>query len=491
MRELEELLGMVLAAVLLAAAARRAGAPYPVFLALGGALLAFAPGTPSFTLPPQLALALFIAPVLLDAAHDASPRDLKDNWAPLMGLVVVAVSLTTVAVALVARALVPDMPLAAAVALGALVSPPDAAAATAVLRPLRPPHRILTMLEGESLLNDASSLLIYRLAVGAVAANGFAMGSVAPAFLLAVVGSLVAGPVLAALLMSFMSRVEHVPTSIILQFVTTFGVWILAERIGLSGVLTMVCYAITIARSTPARIPARIRIPTFAVWDTVVFALNILAFIFIGLHVRPILGSLKPANHGQYLVVAAAVLLTVILVRFAWHMSFNLVVRWRDREHGFHPPRPMLRPSVGSGLVISWAGMRGIVSLAAAMALPSAFPYRDLIVLTAFFVVLGTLVIQGLTLKPLLRALDLHDDDPVGREVIAARQRALHAGLATFANDRSPMGDAIRKEFKIRLASEYFQDSDGRAPGSRRFAALLSGGSPGRSRHAYRSGNRR
>ena len=179
---------------MLAAAARRVGAPYPVFLALGGALLAFLPVAPSFTLPPELALALFVAPVLLDAAYDASPRDLKDNWVPVTSLVVVAVGLTTVAVAVVARALVPAMPWAPAIALGAVVAPPDAVAATAVLRQLRPPHRILTILEGESLLNDASALLIYRLAVGAVAANGFSIGDVAPAFLLAVVGSLVVGP---------------------------------------------------------------------------------------------------------------------------------------------------------------------------------------------------------------------------------------------------------------------------------------------------------
>ena len=196
MRELEVLIGLILAATLLAAAARRVGAPYPVFLALGGALLAFVPGAPSFTVPPELALALFVAPILLDAAYDASPRDLRDNWAPVTGLVVVAVGLTTIAVAVVARALMPAMPWAPAIALGAVVAPPDAAAATAVLRQLRPPHRILTILEGESLLNDASALLIYRLAVGAVAANGFSIGAVAPTFLFAVVGSVVVGPAL-------------------------------------------------------------------------------------------------------------------------------------------------------------------------------------------------------------------------------------------------------------------------------------------------------
>ena len=451
MHQLEQLLILFVAAVILAAGARRVGAPYPVFLALGGALLAFLPAAPSFTLPPELALALFVAPMLLDAAYDASLRDLKDNWAPVTSLVVCAVGLTTIAVAVVARAIVPSMPWAPAIALGAIVAPPDAVAATAVLRQLRPPHRILTILEGESLLNDATALLIYRLAIGAVAADGFSMGAVAPAFLLAVAGSLVVGPALGWVALQLFDRVRHVPTSIILQFVTTFGVWLFAEHLGLSAVLTMVCYAVTVARTSPAQTPARTRIPTYAVWETAVFALNILAFIFIGLQIRPILESLEAADRGQYFAVAGAVLVTVIVVRLAWHMAFNGVVRWRDRRFGFHPPRPMLRPTVGSGLLISWSGMRGIVSLAAAMALPTAFPYRDLIVLTAFCVVLGTLVIHGLTLKPLLRALDLRDDDPVGREVRAARERALGAGLASVAQDTSPAARSVRHELTVHL----------------------------------------
>ena len=188
MRELEQLLGLFVAAVILASAARRIGAPYPVFLALGGALLAFVP-LASFTLPPELALALFVAPILLDAAYDASLRDLRDNWAPVTGLVIFAVGFTTAVVAVVIRTLIPTMPWGPAIVLGAVVAPPDAVAATAVLRQLRPPHRILTILEGESLRNDASALLLYRLAVGAVATNGFSIGAVAPTFLLAVAGS--------------------------------------------------------------------------------------------------------------------------------------------------------------------------------------------------------------------------------------------------------------------------------------------------------------
>jgi CPA1 family monovalent cation:H+ antiporter len=463
MWELEQLLALFVAAVILAAAARRVGAPYPVFLALGGALLAFLPVAPSFTLPPELALALFVAPILLDAAYDASLRDLKDNWAPVTGLAILAVGFTTAAVAVVVRTLIPAMPWAPAIALGAVVAPPDAVAATAVLRQLRPPHRLLTILEGESLFNDASALLIYRLAVGAVAMQGFSIAAVAPTFLLAVAGSLVAGPVLGWLALRLFDRVQHVPTAIILQFATTFGIWILAEYIGLSGVLTMVCYAITVAQTGPERTPARIRIPTYAVWETVVFALTILAFIFIGLQIRPILDSLQPADRRRYFVAAGAVLLTVIVVRIAWHMSFNAIIRWRDRRFGFHPPRPMLRPTVGSGLIISWAGMRGIVSLAAALALPPAFPYRDLIVLTAFAVVLGTLTIQGLTLKPLLRALDLHDDDPVGRELRAARERALDAGLASFAHDESPVAAAVRQELTAHLTPKQPETQAGDA----------------------------
>jgi monovalent cation/hydrogen antiporter len=449
MRELEQILAMFAAAVLLAAAARKAGAPYPVFLAIGGALLAFVPGAPSITLPPELVLALFVAPVLLDAAFDASLRDLRDNWAVLVGLVVFAVGLTTAAVAVVAHALVPGMPWAAAVALGAIVAPPDAVAATAVLRALHPPQRILTVLEGESLLNDASALLIYRVAVGAATASSFSLVGMAPSLVIAVLGSLLAGPALAWI----MERVQHIPTAIILQFVGTFTVWLLAEHAGLSGVLTTVCFAMALARNAPARISARVRIPTNAVWATVIFALNIFAFIFIGLQIRPIVAALPSAVLREYLLVAAAVLVTVIVVRIAWHMSFNAGMRWRDRRFGFHPPRPMLRPTVGSGLVISWAGMRGIVTLAAALALPTGFPSRDLIVLTAFSVVLGTLVLQGLTLKPLLRSLALRDGDPVAEELRTARDRVLASALSDLPAGASAAIDMVRKNFKVRLGN--------------------------------------
>ena len=201
-------------------------------------------------------------------------------------------------------------------------------------------------------------------------------------------------------------------------------------------------------------------------------------------------------TRGRYFAVAGAVLLTVIVVRIAWHMSFNAVVRWRDRRFGFHPPRPMLRPTVGSGLVISWAGMRGIVSLAAALALPAAFPFRDLIVLTAFSVVLGTLVIQGLTLKPLLRALDLRDDDPVGREVArGARTRAARRPGERSPTTTSPVAEAVRQEFTAHLAVDV-PDADGRRRSARVahgeiHRAGARGGAAGGARHARQRRDRR
>jgi monovalent cation/hydrogen antiporter len=456
----EWVLAILLGAVLLSVLAKRVGVPYPALLALGGAVVALVPGAPRIELEPELALALFLAPVLLDAAYDTSPRDLRDNWLPVTCLVLIAVGLTTVAVAAVARALT-GMPWAAAIALGAIVAPPDAAAATAVLRQVRLPHRILTILEGESLLNDASALLIYRAAVAAAAAGTFTFTDAAPTLALSIIGSIIAGPLLALGFLKVMAWIRQsgdTPMAIILQFVGTFGVWLLADRIGLSGILTIVTYAITIARQAPASTPAQLRIPSYAVWETAVFVLNVLAFVLIGLQIGPIVESLDPAQRMTYFAVAAAVLLTVILVRVAWVMSYNTVVRWRIRRVGFHPPRPMTPPTVKGGIIISWCGMRGIVTLATALALPGgetgpAFPYRDLIVFTAFAVVFGTLIIQGLTLRPLLLKLDLRDDDPVGREVAQARVGAYRAALASLDGATSPLAKALRIELEAALST--------------------------------------
>ena len=447
----EWILALLLGAVLLSALARRIGAPYPALLALGGAAVALAPGAPRLELEPELILALFIAPVLLDAAYDSSLRDLKDNWRPVSSLVLVAVCLTTLGVAVVAKALFPAMPWPAAIALGAIVAPPDAVAALAVLRQIQPPHRILKILEGESLLNDASALLIYRLAVGATA-GGFSLAHAAPTFALVAVGSVVAGYGLARLGSVLFRPVTDVPSSVIIQFVATFGVWILAERLKLSGVITIVVYGVTSAWRPGKPMAARLRIPSFAVWESVTVVLNVLAFTLIGLQIRPILEALSYRERQEYLGAALIILATVIGVRIAWVMTYNSLVRLKNHLFGLRVARPSMAPPTSrGGLLIAWCGMRGMVTLAAALALPAHFPYRDFILLTAFAVVLGTLVIQGMTLKPLLKLLRLPDDDPVRKELKLARAMALKAALAELDGDDSEAAQALRREYDAAL----------------------------------------
>ena len=294
-------LALLLVAVLLAGLARRLEVPYPALLALAGAGLAFLPFAPEITIEPELALALFVAPVLLDAAFDTSPRDLKRYALSLASLALVAVVLTTAAVALVGWKLA-GLPVAAAIALGAIVAPPDAAAAAAVLGQFRPPRRLMAILQGESLLNDATALLIYRMAVTA-AAGSLVLSSAAPMIALSALGSLVAGYCLARLFLVAIARVRDPATATILQFVSTFGVWILADRIGLSAIITMVIYAITLARSAPRRTPARNRISSYSVWETAVLVLNVLAFMLMGLQARPILSRLSEESRLEALRV--------------------------------------------------------------------------------------------------------------------------------------------------------------------------------------------
>lgn len=456
---------LLLGAVVLSAVARRIGVPYPSFLALGGIAIAFAPHAPAISLDPNLALALFVAPVLLDAAYDTSLRDLLANWLPVGGLVFGAVIVTTAAVAIVAHALVPDMPWGAAIALGAIVAPPDAAAATAVLRQVRLPHRLLVVLEGESLLNDATALLIYRAAVGAVVSGGFSLAHALPVSLLVIVGSVVAGMSMAWVQLRLTARITEFTTSVVLQFVGTFGVWILAERLHLSGILTVVAFAITVARRAPLVMPARLRVPSYAVWEAVVFILNVLAFLLIGLQIGPIWKHLSGPQRRSYLTVALAVLTTTIVTRFVWVFAYKAATRRRSQaEHG-----GSFGGMVRGGFVLSWCGMRGIVTLAAALALPGAdgdggkpFPYRDLILLAAFSVVIGTLVLQGFTLRPILARIRLTADESVEREVNQARRRALQAALDELRGEDAPAAAYVRREYEEALRQAAA--ADGRVP---------------------------
>ena len=361
MQVFEVVIALLLGGAALAAIARHFGAPYPALVALAGAALALIPGTPTLVLDPELALALFVAPVLVDAAFDASARDMRVNWRPIASLALGAVALTIVVVAVVARLLVPDMPWAAAIALGAIVAPPDAAAATTVLKQLRPPNRLLVILEGESLFNDASALLVYRLAVGATM-TGFISGwSVIPMLLVVTAGSVVLALVLSRLSLMVIVRISDVSTAVIVQFCGAFFVWILAEQLKLSGIITTVVFAMAASRRAPELIPARLRIQSWAVWEVAVFVLNVLAFILVGFQLKSILARLEEATGLRYAIFAAAVCVVVILARIAWVTGAAAFSRWRCRPSvdGAPGPRDAVALDRRSAAVVGWCGMRG------------------------------------------------------------------------------------------------------------------------------------
>ncbi len=416
--------------------------------ASGGALLAFVPASPSWTLEPKLALALFVAPVLMDAAYDASLRDLRANWLPIGTLVIAAVGVTTATVAVLVHWWLPDMPWPAAVALGAIVAPPDAAAATAVLRQVKLPYRLMKILEGESLLNDASALLIYRIAVATLAMEHLSWGEFGSSVALVLLGSLAAGYLCGRIWFLALPRFNDAPSAIIVQFVSVFTVWIVAEHLGLSGILTIVVYAIVLARTAPARMPARLRVPAYAVWETAVFILNVLAFILIGMQLRPIWTRLDDAVRLQYCEIAASVLAAVILARIVWIAIYGTSARALAARGWLGASRALRLPTIKGGVIVSWCGMRGIVTLAAAFALPESFPYRDLILLTAFAVVLGSLVVQGLTLRPLIVALRLKEDGFMAGEVARARGAAYRAALEEIEDDPSEEAELLRLEYR-------------------------------------------
>lgn len=434
---------LLLIAVALTAVSRRLEIPYPSLLALAGVGIAFVPGAPTIEIDPELALALFIAPVLLDAAYDTSLRDLNRYRLPLVALALGAVIFTTAVVAFVGWKMA-GLPIAAAIALGAIVAPPDAVAASAVLGQFKVPHRITAILQGESLLNDATALLIYRLAVSATLGS-IMLSNAIPTILLSTIGSLVAGYLLGRFSLLTLTRIEDAASSTVVQFAGTFGVWILADRLGLSAIITIVVYAMTIARTAPRLMSARRRVSTYSVWESAVFVLNVLAFVLMGLQARSIVGRLAGEGQAEAFVFAATVLAVVIVSRLVWVMSYGVIIRWLARFGSEDQGRDA--PTLRGGVLVGWCGMRGLVTLVAAFALPADFPGRDPIVLAAFAVVLGTLVLQGMTLKPLLRWLNLDPDSTVDREVAQARVAIMEAALSVLSGKTSNAAAAVREQY--------------------------------------------
>jgi len=442
----ESLLALLAIAIVLLQLSRRIAVPYPALLAAAGVALGLVPGAPTIALDPHTALALFIAPVLIDAAFDFPAAAIRRLWRPLVALAVVAVLLSAGAVTGIGM-VAAGLPFYAALALGAIVAPPDAAAATAILGSVRMPRRTVAVLKGESLLNDASALLLFSTAI-LVQRHGGLDAELALRVGIAAPGGVLLGFLLALLMRRVMPLVSGTLSGNILQFVSGFGAWIVAERLGLSAVLCLVTFAMTMARSAGLTTPPRARIHDYAVWETAVFLLNVLAFLLMGFQARTIVGAMSPDRLLEAARFALIVVTCLILVRMAWVLLYNRLARRYPRLRGDDQP-----VSLRQGILVGWCGMRGLVTLATAFALPSHFPQRDLIVLTAFAVVLGTLVVQGLTLVPLVRWLRLDGEDGLAKELAEARADMAQAALAALEGQSGAAAEHWRYGFETKRQS--------------------------------------
>jgi CPA1 family monovalent cation:H+ antiporter len=447
MPSVEIVLGLLLAVTALALLARRAHVPYPILLVLGGLVLGFVPGLRPVQLDPDVVFLIFLPPLITAAGWYTSVRDLKANRRAIGLLSIGLVLFTTVAVAAVAHALIPDLGWGPALVLGAIVSPTDAIAATAIMERLGAPHRIVALLEGESLLNDASGLVAYRFALAAVVTGGFSIWVAGAQFLISVVVGAAIGLAVGWTLVQVWRRIDDPLLGIVLSFLAPYAAYLSADRVfHVSGVLAVAVAGIYAGRRSSEVISAAARVQAVAVWDLVIFILNGLAFILIGLQLRQVLAGLRGESAWELALYGVAISLAVIVGRFVWIFPATYLPRFVSRRVRRRDPYPSWR----SVVVVAWAGMRGVVSLAAALSIPltiaggASFPHRDLILFLTFCVILVTLVVQGLTLPLVLRGLGVAADGSEVREEARARFQAVDAAmnrLEELAN-QNEAGDA-------------------------------------------------
>lgn len=429
MATFELLLGLVAFCVALAMLAQRLDMPVAVPLVLGGMALAFVPGLPAIELDPELALALFLPPLLQVSAYRTDWPAFRSNLRPILLLAVGAVFFSAAAVALVAKLMVPGLPWWAAVALGAIVAPPDAVAASSVLKKFKLPKRIVVVLEGESLINDASSLVLYRFAVAAVAAGTVSYGQGALQFVGMAAGGALVGWLVGRAAIWVFAQLEDTLLDITLSLLAGFAAYLAAEAAQASGVLAAVACGLVLGRQQHAEFTARTRLELNAVWGFVEFLLASLVFMLIGLQLRGIVDRLADYDWTRLALLGMAVSAVLIASRFAWVMS----TAWLPRVLSARLRRADPMPPWSQLTVLSWAGMRGVVSLAAALALPAKFPGRDLIVFLAFCSIFATLVLQGTTLGWLVRRLGVVEPETVRQEPDTVQARADIAGAALDA----------------------------------------------------------
>ena len=418
MHTFEILLILVAFCVPLAVLADALRIPTAVTLVLGGMGLALIPGMPHVELQPELALALFLPPLLQLSAYRTDWAEFRNNLPPILLLAVGAVFFTAATVALAAKWAVPGLPWWGAVALGAIVAPPDAVAAAAVLKKMPLPRGIVSVLEGESLINDASSLVLYRFAVAATLAGSASFGKGAMAFVGAAVGGCFIGWLAGKLAMWTFARVHGTLLDVMVGMLSGYIAYLAAERVHVSGVLATVVCGLFLGRYQHTQFTAQTRLEARAVWSFVEFFLTSLVFIMIGLQLRGIVGRIERFDAWDLALIAACSTGALIASRFVWIFGTSwLRHRLSEPEDG--------RTPWAHFAVMSWSGMRGVVSLAAALALPGNFPQRDLVVFLAFCAILGTLVLQGTTLRWVIGWLGVRDESAaqVHREITRARSR--------------------------------------------------------------------
>jgi Na+/H+ antiporter len=456
---IEGMIGLLVAATVLAVVARRLDLPYPILLVIGGLLLAFVPGLPRPKLDPQMVFFLFLPPLLFAPALFSSWRDLHNNLRPILMLAVALVLFTTVVIGYLATVLIPGLPLAAGMLLGAIISPPDAIAATSIAERLNLPKRIVTLIEGESLINDATALVTYKFAIAAVITGSFSLSHAAGTFFLVSLGGVGIGLLIALGIAWLEVRLDHAPVQTTLSLLAPFVAYVAAENVGVSGVLSVVTSGIYLGWRSPEIVTARMRLQAGPVWEMIEFLLNGIVFILIGLQLPDILKGLGHYNNWQLAYYAIAVNVAVILLRIIWIFPSTYIswyfVRFFCKDRTY--------PKWQNVGVVAWTGMRGVISLAAAMGVPLTmgggveFPGRNLILFLTFTVILGTLVLQGLSLPTLIRWLGVTDDGAARKEEQNARFRANEAALQKLNELAEEEGadphavERLRAEYEDRL----------------------------------------
>ncbi len=465
----ELILLLMVASILLDLAARRLRMPPAAALILGGLALALVPGMPALELDPDLTLVLILPPLLMASAYFTVWREFRANIRIILQLAIGAVALTTVGVGVVAHWMVPTLPWAACFALGAIVAPPDAVAAKAVLQRLSLPRRMVVLLEGESLVNDASGLVLYRFAVVAALTGAFDAGEAAIGFVAVSVGGIAAGVASGLVAIFVIARLREPVLVVIASLLVAWGSYILGEAVHVSGVLSTVACGLIMGWKQHDVLTAETRTEAKGVWGVVVFALESLVFILIGLSLRGVverIGGDGWAVAASFAPAAAAIVAAVILTRFLWIFPAVYLSRAVSVAFRRHDPTP----PVAVPIVMSWAGMRGVVSLAAALALPEQFPGRDFILAATFIVILVTVLVQGATLAPLIRLLRLTDSGllPVGSlPEASARARVAAAALAEVerlarAEDGTVRHPRLLEQYayRARAAARFSEASD-------------------------------